>query len=122
MLILHEILYMKTLDIVNNYFYWSVNKLSKEGFPGGSDGKPSAWNARDPGSIPELGRSLGERNPTDSSILAWRIRWTEEPGGYSPWSCKVFDMTEQLTLIGKLLFTFTIGIVQILSSSNELVF
>ena len=34
----------------------------------------------------------------------------------------MFDMTEQLTLIGKLLFTFTIGIVQILSSSNELVF
>ena len=22
---------------------------------------------------------------THSSILAWRIPWTEEPGGYSPW-------------------------------------
>ena len=22
------------------------------------------------------------------SILAWEIPWTEEPGGYSPWSCK----------------------------------
>ena len=24
-----------------------------------------------------------------SSILAWRIPWTEEPGGYSPWSQRV---------------------------------
>ena len=32
------------------------------GFPGGSDGKESAYNAEDPGSIPGLGRSLGEGN------------------------------------------------------------
>ena len=31
-------------------------------FPGGSDGKPSAYNAGDPGSIPGLGRSSGEGN------------------------------------------------------------
>ena len=31
-------------------------------FPGGSDGKMSAYNARDPGSIPGLGRSSGEGN------------------------------------------------------------
>ena len=31
-----------------------------------------------------------------SSILAWRIPWTEEPGSYSPWGCKESDMTEQL--------------------------
>ena len=30
------------------------------GFPGGSDGKESACNAGDPGSIPGLGRSAGE--------------------------------------------------------------
>ena len=30
------------------------------GFPGGSDGKESACNAGDPGSIPGLGRSPGE--------------------------------------------------------------
>ena len=35
----------------------------KEGcFPGGSDGKESAWNAGDPGSIPGSGRSPGEEN------------------------------------------------------------
>ena len=32
------------------------------GFPGGSDGKVSAHNAGNPGSIPGLGRSLGEGN------------------------------------------------------------
>ena len=33
-----------------------------------------------------------------SSVLAWRILWTEEPSGlYSPWGRKELDMTEQLT-------------------------
>ena len=32
------------------------------GFPAGSDSKESACNAGDPGSIPGLGRSLGEGN------------------------------------------------------------
>ena len=48
------------------------------GFPGGSDSKKSTCNAGDPGSTPGLGRSPGEGN---SSILAWRIPQTEEPGG-----------------------------------------
>ena len=29
-----------------------------------------------------------------SSILAWKIPWTEEPGG--PWACKELDMTEAI--------------------------
>ena len=33
-------------------------------FPGGSDGKASAYNAGDPGSIPGWGRSSGEGNGT----------------------------------------------------------
>ena len=33
-----------------------------EGFPGGSDGKASAYSAGDPGLIPGLGRSPGEGN------------------------------------------------------------
>ena len=51
------------------------------GFLGGSDGKESACNAGD------LGLSLGWEDPlekgmaTNSSILAWRIPWTEEPSG-----------------------------------------
>ena len=47
---------------------------------GGSDGKEFACSVEDLGSIPELGRSLGEGNATHSSILAWGIPWTEEPG------------------------------------------
>ena len=47
-------------------------------FSGGSIGKESAWNEGDPGLIPELERSPGEMT-THSSILAWRIPWTEEP-------------------------------------------
>ena len=41
-------------------------------------------------------RSLGREDPletgmaTHSSILAWRIPWTEEPGRlYSSWGCRV---------------------------------
>ena len=41
------------------YIYYLINIL---GFPGGSDGKASACNARDPGSIPGWGRSPGEWN------------------------------------------------------------
>ena len=38
------------------------NRLSRLGFPGGSEVKASAWNAGDPGAIPGSGRSPGEGN------------------------------------------------------------
>ena len=44
--------------------------------------------------------SLGREDPleketaTHSSVLAWRIPWTEEPGGLSPRSHKDWDTTE----------------------------
>ena len=38
--------------------------LQQKDFPGGADGKASAYNAGDPGSIPGLGRSPGEGNGT----------------------------------------------------------
>ena len=34
---------------------------------------------------------------THSSILAWRIPWTEKPGELSPWGHKESDMIEQLS-------------------------
>ena len=45
--------------------------MSMRGFPGGSDGKESARNARDPGVISGLGRSPGEGNgyPLQDSCL-----------------------------------------------------
>ena len=48
-------------------------------------------------------QSLGWQDPlekgmaTHSSILAWRIPWTEEPGGYRPWGRRDLDTTETLT-------------------------
>ena len=41
----------------------------------------NAGDLRDMSSIPELGRSSEKEMATYSSILAWRIPWTEEPGG-----------------------------------------
>ena len=38
-------------------------------------------NAGDMGSIPGSGRFSGEGNGNPSSILAWDIPWTKEPGG-----------------------------------------
>ena len=116
--------------IINHQRYFVFSYLVHiQSFPGGSDSKESSCNARDPGSISGLERSLGEgsgtplqysclENPMDggawwaavhgaaksrtqlsdftftfhfhalekemathSSVLAWRIPWTEEPGG-----------------------------------------
>ena len=44
-------------------------------------------------------QSPGQEDPlekemeTHSGILAWRIAWTEEPGGYSLWGHKESDTT-----------------------------
>ena len=68
------------------------------GFSGGTSGKELLANAgdtRDLGWISGSGRSPGERNATHTTILAWRIPWTEEPGGLqsidhkksSDWAC-----------------------------------
>ena len=73
--------------------------LSAKGFPGGSDGKASACNVGDPGSIPGLGRSSGEGNgnPLQYSYLenpmeggAWRATEVTKRSHES-------DMTEQLS-------------------------
>ena len=47
---------------------------------GGSDGKESACSVGDPSSIPESEDPLEKGMATHSSILAWKIPWTEEPG------------------------------------------
>ena len=54
----------------------------------------NARDVRDVGSIPGLGRSLEKGTATHSSILGWRIPWTEEPGVLVHGVTK----TEQLTL------------------------
>ena len=41
----------------------------------------NAGDIKDMDSTPGLGRSSGGEHGTHSSILAWRIPWTEEPSG-----------------------------------------
>ena len=49
-------------------------------FLGGSDGEASAYNVRNLGSIPGLGRSPGEGNGNPLHCSSLEIPWTEEPG------------------------------------------
>ena len=57
---------------------WSSTLLYR--LPWWLSGKGSAYNAKDPGSIPRSGRSPGEEMATHSSILAWEILWIVESG------------------------------------------
>ena len=54
---------------------------SYRSYPGDSVVKNPPANAGDSGSIPGLGRPLEKEITTHSSILAWNVPWTEEPGG-----------------------------------------
>ena len=53
------------------------------GFPSGTGGKEPSWQCRRRKRFWSLGWEdpLKEGMATHSSLLAWRIRWTEEPGG-----------------------------------------
>ena len=72
------------------------------GFPGGSDGKASAYNAGDLGSIPGSGRSLGEGNgnPLQHSCL-------ENPRDGEAWLATVHGATKSQTRLSYFTFTFT---------------
>ena len=50
------------------------------GFPGSSVGKEPACSIGDPGSIPGQEGPLEKKTATESSILAWKILRTGEPG------------------------------------------
>ena len=72
-----------------NYLYWSIADL---GFPGGLEGKASACNVGDPGSIPESGRSPGEGNgnPLQYSYL-------ENPMDRGVWEAVVLGVAKSRT-------------------------
>ena len=76
----------------------SIRVIQVLGFPVGSDGKESACNAENPGSISGLGRSPGEGNgnPLQYSCLE-NPHGQRSLVGYSPWGCKESDTTEQLS-------------------------
>ena len=71
---------------------------SSSGFPGGTVIKnlpANAGDARDVDLIPGVRKNpWKEEMATLSSILAWKLPWTEEPGGHSPCGCKESDVTE----------------------------
>ena len=54
------------------------------GLPWGSDGKESACNTGDPGSIPESGRSPGGGHDYPLQYSCWKVPWTESLAGYNP--------------------------------------
>ena len=56
----------------------------------------------DVGSIPGSGASLEKEMATHSSILAWKIPWTKEPGGLQSME---LDTIERLTLFSKQVIT-----------------
>ena len=76
-----SIILSRSIHIANSRlhsFLWLSN--IPPGLPWWSDGKESACNAGDPGSVRGWEDSLEKEMLTHSSILAWRISWTEEPG------------------------------------------
>ena len=95
--------------IEKNQYFWSENfggnfvvYLLAMGFPGGSVSKESACNAGDLGWEDPLEKEMA----TWSSILAWRIPWTEEPGGLQSMGHKELDMTEWFSLLHFFFFMY----------------
>ena len=76
---------------------------SNSSFPGASDGKASACNVGDPGLIPGLGRSPGERNgnPLQHSCL-------ENPMDGGAWLATVHGVAKSRTRLSDFTFTVTL--------------
>ena len=68
--------------------------MDLHGFPDGSDGKASARTQETQVRCLSWEDPLEKEMATHSSILAWRIPWTEDLAGYSPWGHKESDTTE----------------------------
>ena len=66
------ILYVRTWILKSQRVEWGLSWLLS--------GKESACQAGNVGFIPGSKRSLEKQMTTHSSILAWEILWTEEPG------------------------------------------
>ena len=69
-----------SLILKGTIFFFFFCNVKEEFFPGGSDGKQTTCNLGDLASTPGCEDPLEKGPATHSSILAWRISWTEEPG------------------------------------------
>ena len=71
--------------------------MPQKGFPGGTRGKESSWQYR---KHETWVQSLGQEDPlekgmtTHSSILAWEISWTKEPGRLQSKGLQELNMNE----------------------------
>ena len=70
---IYHVVFQVSSKVIQLYIYMYL------GFPLGSVVKESPCNEGDLGSIPGLGRYAQRDKTSLSSILAWRMSWTEEP-------------------------------------------
>ena len=68
-------------------------------FPGSSDGKASAYNAGDPGSIPGSERSPGEGQQPTPVFMPGKSHGPRSLVGYNPRGHKELDTTERLLCV-----------------------
>ena len=80
-LLIHFVCIVPLLLLTTLLSHYTGKETEALGFPGGSAAKnPPAVQAT--AGFPSLGREDTEEDmATHSSTLAWRIPWTEEPGG-----------------------------------------
>ena len=75
-----------------------LNGGAAASFPGSSVVKNLPANVEDSGLTLVLEDPLEEEMATHSSILAWEIPWTEEPGRLQSRGCKESDTTKCLSI------------------------
>ena len=68
---------------------------SVKSFPGGATGKEVTCQCRRPRFDPQgWDEPLEKEMATHSTVLAWRVPWTEEPGGLPSMGSQESDTTE----------------------------
>ena len=103
--------------------------VSGPGLPSGPAVKDPPANTGDMGSTLGWEDALEKEMDTHSSIVAWEMPWTEEPGGLGPWGHKESDTTEHIKvptlphttgdMLSKLLHLPTAKVCHVQSGGNK---
>ena len=91
-------MYQDSADFHDQAIFSSL--ASSSGFPGSSDGKASAYNVGDPGSIPASGRSPGEGN--DNPLQYACLENTMDGGA---WRATIHGVAKSQTQLNNLTIT-----------------